>query len=405
MKTWLAVIGIGEDGVAGLSAAARTLIETAEILVGGRRHLDMVPSERGAERLVWERPLARTIDTIAAKRGRRVAVLASGDPLWYGVGAVLTRRFPPDEMIILPHPGAFSLAAAQLGWPLAHCVTISLHARPLDSLRLHLTPGRRILALSEDGETPGRLAALLTELAWGRTRLTVFGHLGGPLETVISEEARCWGECRVPDLNTIALECIEGPEARPLSRLAGLPDDAFENDGQLTKREVRAATLAALAPMADESLWDIGAGCGSIAIEWLRAGERCAAVAVERDPSSGGDDRAQRRIARRARIACRCRFGPRGGSRLGVAGCDLCRRRDRRTRIAAGPVGGVAAGWAACRQCGDRRERGTAVRVAIALRRGIDPHCGQPGRACRGASDVAATCDRHPTGAGQVRLR
>ena len=285
MNAWLAVIGIGENGVAGLPGAARTLIETAEMLVGGRRHLEMVPSERSAERLVWERPLAGTIDTIAANRGRRVVVLASGDPLWYGVGAVLARRFPPDEMIILPQPGAFSLAAARLGWPLAECAVISLHARPLDSLRLHLTPGRRILALSEDGETPAGVAALLTELGWGRTRLTVFSHLGGPHETVISEEARRWGEWRVPDLNTIALECVAGPEARPLSRLAGLPDDAFESDGQLTKREVRAATLAALAPMPDELIWDIGAGCGSIAIEWLRAGERCAAIAVERDPS------------------------------------------------------------------------------------------------------------------------
>ena len=285
MKAWLAVVGIGEDGVAGLSGAARTLIETAEILVGGRRHLDMVATEGSAERLVWERPLARTIDAVAANRGRRVVVLASGDPLWYGVGAVLARRFPPNEMIILPQPGAFSLAASRLAWPLAECAVISLHARPLNSLRLHLTPGRRILALSEDGETPARAAALLTELGWGRTRLTVFSHLGGPHETVISNESRCWGECRVPDLNTIALKCIAGPEARPLSRLAGLPDEAFENDGQLTKREVRAATLAALAPMPDESMWDIGAGCGSIAVEWLRAGERCAAVAVERDPS------------------------------------------------------------------------------------------------------------------------
>ncbi len=287
MKAWLAVLGIGEDGLIGLSAAARTLIETAELLVGGERHMAMPPSEGSAERLVWDRPLARTIDAIAANRGRRVVVLASGDPLWYGVGAVLARRFPAGEMIILPRPSAFSLAAARLGWPLAEFAAISLHGRPLDTLRLHLAPGRRVMALSEDGATPAAAAALLTELGWGPSRLTVFSHLGGPREAVIALEARRWDERRVPDLNTIALECIAGPDARPLSRLAGLPDDAFENDGQLTKREVRAATLGALAPKADETLWDIGAGCGSIAIEWLRAGERCTAVAVERDPARG----------------------------------------------------------------------------------------------------------------------
>jgi precorrin-6Y C5,15-methyltransferase (decarboxylating) len=283
MKPWLAIIGIGEDGFAGLSAAARTLVETAETLVGGERHLAMVPSG-AAERLVWQRPLTDTIGAIAARRDRRVTVLASGDPLWYGVGAVLARHFPRDEMTVLPQPGAFSLAAARLGWAIAECAALSLHARPLDTLRLHLAPQRRLLLLSEDGATPRAVARLLTELGWGPSRLTVFEHLGGPREAVFSEEARDWGERLTADLNTIALECRADPEARPLSLLAGLPDDAFEHDGQLTKREVRAMTLAALAPLPGETLWDIGAGCGSIAIEWLRATESGAAVAVERNP-------------------------------------------------------------------------------------------------------------------------
>jgi precorrin-6Y C5,15-methyltransferase (decarboxylating) len=283
MKPWLAIIGIGEDGLAGLSAAARTLVETAETLVGGERHLAMVPSG-AAERLVWQRPLTDTIGAIAARRGRRVTVLASGDPLWYGVGAVLARHFPRDEMTILPQPGAFSLAGARLGWAIADCAALSLHARPLDTLRLHLAPQRRLLLLSEDGATPRAVARLLTELGWGPSRLTVFEHLGGPREAVFSEEARDWGERHTADLNTIALECRTGLEARPLSLLAGLPDDAFEHDGQLTKREVRAMTLAALAPLPGETLWDIGAGCGSVAIEWLRATESGAAVAVERNP-------------------------------------------------------------------------------------------------------------------------
>ena len=159
-------------GLAGLAPAGRALVETAEVLVGGTRHLGMVP-ESGVERLVWERPLDRTIEAITARRGRRVTVLATGDPLWYGVGVALLRRFPREEMTIVPQPSAFSLAAARLGWPLADCATITLHGRPLDTLRLHLAPGRRVLALSENGDTPRAVAQLLTGLGWGPSRLTV----------------------------------------------------------------------------------------------------------------------------------------------------------------------------------------------------------------------------------------
>jgi precorrin-6B C5,15-methyltransferase / cobalt-precorrin-6B C5,C15-methyltransferase len=285
MRPWLSVVGIGEDGLSGLSPAAHSLVETAEVLVGGTRHLAMVPVGAAAERVAWTRPLDLTIDAIAGMRGRRVVVLASGDPLWYGAGAVLARRFALEEMTILPHPSAFSLAAARLGWPLADCTTLSLHGRALDTLRLHLAPAGRVLALSEDASTPAAVAALLTGLGWGPSRLTVLSRLGGPQEAVISAAAQCWGERSLADLNTIALECRPGPGARAFSRLPGLPDDAYYHDGQLTKREVRAATLAALAPLAGETLWDIGAGCGSIAIEWLRAVDGGAAVAVERHPA------------------------------------------------------------------------------------------------------------------------
>ena len=283
MKSWLAVVGIGEDGLAGLAPAARALVETAEVLVGGARHLGLVP-HGGAERFLWERPLDRTIAAIAARRGRSVTVLASGDPLWYGVGVMLTRRFPPEEMTIVPQPSAFSLAAARLGWPVADCAIVTLHGRPLDTLRLHLTPGRRVLVLSENGGTPRAVAQLLTGLGWGPSRLTVLAHLGGTREAVIEEEAQSWGDRRVADLNTIAIACRGAPGTRALPLFAGLPDDAFEHDGQLTKREVRAATLAALAPLSGETLWDVGAGCGSIAIEWLRAGEGRSATAIERNP-------------------------------------------------------------------------------------------------------------------------
>jgi precorrin-6B C5,15-methyltransferase / cobalt-precorrin-6B C5,C15-methyltransferase len=281
VKSWLAVVGIGEDGLAGLAPAGRALVETAEVLVGGARHLAMAP--RGcAERLQWARPLDRTIEAIAERRGRRVTVLASGDPLWYGVGVTLVRRFPPGEITFVPQLGAFSLAAARLGWPMADCATLTLHGRPLDTLRLHLSPGRRILILSENGDTPGAVARLLSGLGWGPSRLSVFSHLGGSREEVVEAEAQIWGDRRVPDLNTIAIACnaVGGTSALPL--LAGLPDAAFEHDGQLTKREVRAATLAALAPLPGETLWDVGAGCGSIAIEWLRGGDGRSAIAIER---------------------------------------------------------------------------------------------------------------------------
>lgn len=284
MTAWLTVVGIGDDGLAGLAPAARILVETAEVIVGGARHLAMVP-DSGAERLPWEQPFAGSIAAIAGHRGRRVVVLASGDPMWYGAGATLARHFAGEEMAVLPHPGVFSLAAARLGWATADCATISLHGRPLDTLRLHLAEGNRILILSEDGGTPRAVAQLLAESGWGPSRLTVLEHLGGEAENIVECEARDWGDRETADLNTIALECRASPGVRGLPRLAGLPDDAFEHDGQLTKREVRAITLAALAPLPGETLWDIGAGCGSVAIEWLRAGERLSAVAIERDPA------------------------------------------------------------------------------------------------------------------------
>ena len=283
MTAWLSVIGIGEDGLAGLNPAARTLVETTETLVGGARHLAMVPSGK-FERLLWRQPLADTFNDIAARRGTRVAVLASGDPLWYGVGALLLRQFRREEMTIVPQAGAFSLAAARLGWPLADCTPLSLHARPLDALRLHLAPDARLLLLSENGTTPSRVARLLHAAGWGPSPMTVFEHLGGAGEAVQRGTAADWRERHTADLNTIALECVPASGARRLSRLAGLPDDAFEHDGQLTKREVRAMTLARLAPLPGEHLWDIGAGSGAVAIEWLRANPGGGAIAIERDP-------------------------------------------------------------------------------------------------------------------------
>jgi precorrin-6Y C5,15-methyltransferase (decarboxylating) len=298
MNPWLAIIGIGDEGLAGLSGAARTLIENAELIVGGERHLALVPAGKEI-RESWDSPLAKSVARIAEWRGRRVVVLASGDPLCYGVGVTLAHHFDRAEMIVLPQPSAFSLAAARLAWPLADCEIVTLHGRPLARLALHLAPGQRILALSEDGETPASIAALLCDAGWGPSLMTVLEHIGGRHENLIASPAASWGERRCADLNTVAIECRAGREARPFSRAAGLPDEAFLNDGQLTKREVRAATIAALAPLPGQLLWDVGAGCGAIAIEWLRAIRRGRAIAIERAPE-------------------RCAFIARNASSLGV---------------------------------------------------------------------------------------
>ena len=280
--TWLHVVGIGDDGLAGVSPAARTLIDRAEVLVGGARHLAMIP-DGGAERLDWATPLETTVPAIEARRGRRVVVLASGDPMWFGVGVKLSRHFTPDEMTVLPHSGAFSLAAARLGWSLADTASLSLHGRPLDSLALHLSPEARVLALSEDRTTPAAAAHFLAARGWGPSRITVLEHLGGERERRVDGVAEDWPHPPGADLNLLAIVCRPGPDARVLPRVPGLRDDAFIHDGQLTKREVRAATLAALAPLPGQILWDVGAGCGSIGIEWMRAAEQATAIAIERD--------------------------------------------------------------------------------------------------------------------------
>jgi precorrin-6B C5,15-methyltransferase / cobalt-precorrin-6B C5,C15-methyltransferase len=284
MRAWLSVIGLGEDGLEGLSPPARTLVENAETLVGGARHLALAAeaADNAAEQLTWESPLGRTVEAIAAREGRRVAVLATGDPMHFGIGVTLARRFGMDAVTVIPAPGAFSLACARLGWPLAEAACITLHGRPLDLLTLHLAPEARILALSEDGATPAKLAARLVELGYGPSAMTVLAHLGGPKERRWNGTAEAWAARDLPDLNTVAISCRAAPGARVLSRAPGLPDEAYRHDGQLTKREVRAATLAALCPLPGQRLWDVGAGSGSIAIEWLRAAPGTHAVAIER---------------------------------------------------------------------------------------------------------------------------
>ncbi|MCG8597837.1 MAG: precorrin-6y C5,15-methyltransferase (decarboxylating) subunit CbiE [Kiloniellales bacterium] len=281
MTPWLSIVGIGEDGLDGLSAAARALVEGAEVLVGGERHLAMVP-EDGRRRIVWPKPLRAAFDEIAAHKPRRVCVLATGDPLCFGVGRMLLQRFPIEEVAILPSPSAFSLACARLGWSLPDVETLTVHGRPVAALQSFIQPGARLLILSAGSESPAAVAALLRERRYGRSEVTVLEHLGGAKESLRSSTAEDWPDDPVAELNSIAVDCRAEPGTPLLPRTPGLPDAAFRHDGQLTKREVRAATLAALAPVQGQRLWDVGAGCGSIAVEWLRAAPRAEAVALER---------------------------------------------------------------------------------------------------------------------------
>jgi precorrin-6Y C5,15-methyltransferase (decarboxylating) len=279
---WLSIVGIGEDGLDGLSSAARALVDGAEVLIGGERHLAMVPDD-GRERMAWPTPLITLVDEIVARRDQKVCVLATGDPLYYGVGVTLARRVPIDEMTIVPGPSAFALAAARLGWPRAETETLTLHGRPVSFVQSYIQPGARLLILSENRETPAQVAALLVTRGYGESRITVLEHMGGAKDRQVTGTAADWRISDVADFNTVAVECIAGADARLLPRAPGLPDDAFEHDGQLTKREVRAATLAALAPIPGQLLWDIGAGSGAIGIEWMRSHFTCRAIAVERD--------------------------------------------------------------------------------------------------------------------------
>jgi precorrin-6Y C5,15-methyltransferase (decarboxylating) len=248
---------------------------------GGKRHLALAAQLiRGAAR-PWPSPFDRAVEEVLAQHGRQVCALASGDPFVYGVGAVLARHVAPEQTVVVPAPSAFSLAAARLGWALPETALVSLHGRALDLIRPHLQPGARVLALTSDGAAPSALARLVAELGFGASRLTVLEALGGPRERGRATTAERFDLTSVNDLNTVAIEVVAGPGARIIARVAGLPDAMFEHDGQITKREIRAVTLSALAPRRGELLWDIGAGAGSVAIEWMLADASLRAIAVE----------------------------------------------------------------------------------------------------------------------------
>jgi precorrin-6B C5,15-methyltransferase / cobalt-precorrin-6B C5,C15-methyltransferase len=279
MTAWLTVVGIGEDGLDGLGAAARQAVAAARVLVGGERHLALVPERPGQQRQPWPRPF--DAGCVLAWRGTPVCVLASGDPMLFGVGATLARLVPPAEMRVLPAPSAFALAAARLGWALQDTALLSVTGRPVVAVLRHAHDGARLLVLSSDGSSPVALAQALAANGFGASRLEVLEHMGGPLEARRGGTAAGWDVPRCADLNVVAIECRADADHRGWPGLAGLPDEAFQHDGQLTKRDMRAVTLAHLAPLPGELLWDVGAGSGSIGIEWMRSHPACRAIAIE----------------------------------------------------------------------------------------------------------------------------
>lgn len=279
MTCWLTLVGIGEDGYAGLGEAARLALAQASLIIGSPRQLALLPDHLGAARETWPSPFS--LELVLARRGSALCVLASGDPMFYGVGASLARELSAAEMNVLPAPSSVSLAAARLGWALQDVGVVSLVGRPMTALNAELVPGARLLVLSNDGDSPAAVAQLLCQRGLGASRLTILEHLGGPAERCVDGLASEWGAASVAALNVLAIECVAQAQLTALPLTCGLPDECYQHDGQLTKRDVRAVTLARLAPRPGELLWDVGAGCGSIGIEWMRAGPGCQAIAIE----------------------------------------------------------------------------------------------------------------------------
>jgi precorrin-6Y C5,15-methyltransferase (decarboxylating) len=290
------VVGIGADGWDGLAPTSRAEVERAEVLLGSARQLDLVPPEVTAERVPWPSPLTEALPgLVEAHAGRAVVVLASGDPMLSGIGTTLTRLLGAERVRVLPAPSSVSLACARLGWAVEDTEVVSLVGRPIELLHPHVQPGRRLLVLGSDGGTPAQVAALLSARGYGQSRVTVLGGLGGPDEEVRTGTAATWSQ-PAPALVVTAVECLADRGTMPLPTTPGLPDGAYESDGQLTRSEVRAVTLSRLAAVPGQLLWDVGAGSGSIGIEWMRAHPTCRAVAVE--AAAGRAERIARNAAR-----------------------------------------------------------------------------------------------------------
>jgi precorrin-6Y C5,15-methyltransferase (decarboxylating) len=329
MTAWLHVIGVGEAGLAALPGSTRLILSYAESVLGPPRFLSQIEraietavhpelttadivDKRGLEAVAralledsgddeagppgvgradsdlptlieWEGGLERMMSQVRRLRDTPTVILATGDPMWFGIGATLARHLEASEFEIHPSPSAFQLAAAAMRWPLQNVVALSLHGRPVELVQPHILPGNRILALTTDADTALRVADIFSARGYPESVMTILENLGGPEARTTTTTVADFEPQNIGDFYVLALDCIAGDDARLLPALPGLPDDAFVSDGQLTKREIRAATIAKLVPLPGALLWDVGAGCGSVGIEWMRAARDAEAVALERD--------------------------------------------------------------------------------------------------------------------------
>lgn len=279
MSVWLDIIGIGEDGVDGLSRDALDRLSAAEVIIGGDRHHTLAPNP-DAKRIAWPSPFDAMIDEIKSHKGKRIVVLVTGDPLWYSVGARILRAISKQEVRFHPQLSAFQWASSRMGWSLADVETLTIHGRADSQILPHLAPDVRMLVLTQDSKSPKSVAELLTKRGFGKSKMSVLAAMGGDREERFDGIAESWSH-NVPDFHTLAIECVADVNAHWYPRVGGLPDEAFVHDGQMTKRIVRSTTLSALAPYPDALLWDVGAGCGSIAVEWMRSARGAQAIAVE----------------------------------------------------------------------------------------------------------------------------
>ena len=279
MSAWLHIVGIGEDGLDGLVPAARAVVQSAEVIIGGDRHHQLAGFV-STKRLKWPSPFDALISQLQTLRGKRVVVLATGDPLWFSVGARIGRSIDPAEITYYPQISAFQLASARMGWSMADVEALTVHGRPVEQIISFIQPNQRLLILTTGGQTPGQIAKFLADRGFGASKMTVLAAMGGGNELRFDGIAATWDH-EVPAFNTLAVDCIAAPDAALLPRVPGLPDELFEHDGTMTKRETRAVTIAKLMPMRGALLWDIGTGCGSVAVEWMRAARYAQAIGIE----------------------------------------------------------------------------------------------------------------------------
>jgi precorrin-6Y C5,15-methyltransferase (decarboxylating) len=275
------VVGIGENGWSGLGDEGRAALSRAREIVGSTRQLALLPEGLAARTELLPSPLLPGLETLLAASAEPLCLLASGDPMLHGIGATIARMIPPADLRVIPAVSSVTLACARLGWAEQSVEVVSAVSQPVQAVHPAVSPGARILVLSRDGATPAAVAALLVARGYGSSEVTVLEHLGGPSERQISGQADAWPAEVSADLNIVAVQCGDGVGADLLSRNGGLPDDAYDHDGALTKQEVRAVTMAALAPGPGQLLWDVGAGSGSIGVEWMRLHPSAHAIAIE----------------------------------------------------------------------------------------------------------------------------